>query len=595
MEVFFLKRLSASLIAIILGVSLSSYPASAAKPDLKMDPSLGQSAADYVPDEINVRFRNDSKPFRTLKVTPGTAIREAARLSKRADVVYAEPNYLAHAAAVPNDPFYFLQWNFRSTETGGIGLESAWDVTDGSGVTVAILDTGIAYEHYGIYAKAPDLATAKFAPGYDFINSDDHPNDDHSHGTHVAGTVAQSTNNSQGAAGAAHGATLMPVKVLAANGSGSYGAIANGIYFAADHGADVINMSLGGSAGSTLLEDALRYAHDKGVTIVAATGNGGSGTVSFPAAYDDYVIAVGATGYGAYLAPYSNTGSSVDLVAPGGDMTADRNGDGYADGILQETLNASAPSTFSYYFFQGTSMATPHVAAAAAMVIASGAATTPEEVQTLLQTSARDLGTPGKDTSFGWGLINVTAALASAEPVNHVPSAADQSLTLDEDTTQTVTLTGADLDGDSLTFSVVTGPSHGSLTGTAPDLTYQPDPNYSGPDSFTFQVFDGADYSATATVSLTINSVNDAPTVSPVAVTTKKNTPITIPLKGTDVDGDDMTYEVTSFVNGKVSIEGSIATFTPNPNYVGKGSFTFTVSDGKLASHATGTVTIKRK
>lgn len=593
-----MKRLSAALIAIALGVSLSSFPARAAGPELKVDHSLRQSAARYVPDEINVRFRNDSKPFRTLKVVPGTAIREAARFSKRADVLYAEPNYLAQAAMVPADPFYKYQWNFRDTEIGGIELESAWDLTTGNGVTVAILDTGIAYETDGVYVQAPELSSTNFTAGYDFINSDTHPNDDNGHGTHVAGTVAQSTNNGIGVAGAAYGATLMPVKVLDAEGSGTYAAIANGIYYAADHGAKVINMSLGGPVGSTTLEEALAYAHGKGVTIVAATGNDSASTVSYPAAYNEYVIAVGATGYGGYLASYSNTGSSVDLVAPGGDTKVDLNKDGYGDGILQNTLDPGSTSSFAYYFYQGTSMATPHVAAAAAMVIAKGAATTPAEVQTLLQSTARDLGTPGKDNSFGYGLINVTAALTPAQPpANQAPTATAQNLTLDEDNSKGITLTGTDPDINPLTYSLVTGPSHGSLTGTAPNLTYKPTLNYNGPDSFTFRVFDGTAYSDSAKVSLTITPVNDAPTVSPIAVTTIKNKPITISLKGTDVDGDSLTYNLASNpVNGTVTIVGSTATFIPKVNYVGKGSFTYTAFDGQFTSPpATVTVTIKRK
>lgn len=592
-----MKRLKAGLMAVILGVSLAGVPARAAGPELRVDPSLRQGTASYVPDEINVRFRNDSKPFRTLKVVPGTAVSEAARLSKRADVVYAEPNYLAHTTMVPNDTYYKYQWNFGDTEIGGIELEPAWDLTDGSGITVAILDTGIAYENYGIYAKAPDLANTSFAPGYDFINSDEHPNDDHGHGTHVAGTVAQSTNNGQGLAGAAHGATLMPVKVLNANGSGSYDAIASGIYYAADHGAKVINMSLGGPTGATVLEDALKYAYNKGVTIVAATGNGSSSTVSYPAAYDAYVIAVGATGYGGYLAPYSNTGASVDVVAPGGDTTVDRNGDGLLDGILQNTFDPSNPASFAYYLYQGTSMATPHVAAAAAMVLAKGSATTPAQVQTLLQSTARDLGTPGKDSSFGYGLINVTAALTPAGPVNQAPTAAGQDLTHNEDTAKAITLSGTDPDGDALTFSLLGSPTHGSLTGTVPNLTYLPAPNYNGTDSFTFRVFDGTAYSAPTTVSLTITPVNDAPEPSAIAVTTKKNNPITIPLTGTDMDGDPLNYAVVgTAVNGTVSVFGSTATFTPKSNYVGKGSFTYTVSDGKLSSPAAAvTITIKGK
>jgi serine protease len=160
------------------------------------------------------------------------------------------------------------------------------------------------------------------------------------------------------------------------------------------------------------------------VTVVAASGND-NGAVGYPAAYDDYVIAVGATRFDEARAPYSNFGTSLDLVAPGGDTSVDQNGDGYGDGILQQTFNPSTRnvSDFGYYFFQGTSMATPHVAAAVAMVIANGYATTPAEVRMALESTARDLGDSGWDQYFGYGIIDIPAALAwRASPVDAKPA-----------------------------------------------------------------------------------------------------------------------------------------------------------------------------
>ncbi|MDW7657917.1 MAG: S8 family peptidase, partial [Bacillota bacterium] len=401
------------LVILLLLVFLPVSSVNAASDGPRVYKGQGVANAGFVPDEIVVKFKNDHKPFRVIKVPEGKVKDKVQEYARRPDVVYAEPNYYAQAYAVPNDSLYQYQWNFADPANGGIGMAAAWDQSTGAGVTVAIIDTGIAYENYGNFVQAPDLAGTTFVAGFDFVNNDNHPNDDNSHGTHVAGTVAQSTNNSIGVAGIAYNAALMPVKVLDKRGSGSYTNIANGIMWAADHGANVINMSLGGPVPALVLEEALAYAYGKGVTIVAAAGNDGTGTVGYPAAYDDYVIAVGATRLDKQLAYYSNWGTSLDLVAPGGDVNVDQNSDGYGDGILQNTFNPSTKRVgdFSYYFFQGTSMASPHVAGVAALIISKGIATSPADVQKVLQDTAVDLGKEGRDDSFGYGLIDAAAAL----------------------------------------------------------------------------------------------------------------------------------------------------------------------------------------
>lgn len=182
------------------------------------------------------------------------------------DTEYIEPNYVYSAFEIPNDPMYTKQWNLRS-----INVESAWNETKGSGTTVAIIDTGIT--------PVADLKETKFVPGYDFVNDRAEAYDDNGHGTHVAGTVAQSTNNNYGVAGIAYEAALMPLKVLSGSGGGTVSDIAEAIKFAADNGADVINMSLGGGGESQLMEEAIDYAHSKGVVVIAAAGNSGD---SFP-------------------------------------------------------------------------------------------------------------------------------------------------------------------------------------------------------------------------------------------------------------------------------------------------------------------------
>ncbi len=371
---------------------------------------------DFVDGEILVSFKNDIKPFRVIKVPAGQVNAKVKEYKQKRNVIYAEPNYIAHVFSAPNDPYYSLQWHLDNSEYGGIGMEEAWDISAGAGVIVAVIDTGVAYEDYGFrYKQAPDLADTCFVAGYDFINNDNHPNDDHSHGTHVAGTIAQSTNNGVGVAGVAFNVSLMPVKVLDKNGSGYHSQIADGIHYAADNGANVINLSLGGSDGSDTLRNAIAYAYGKGVTIIAAAGNEyeKGNSPSYPAAYNDYVIAVGATRYDETRSYYSNTGNYIDMVAPGGDLNIDQNGDGYIDGVLQQTFNPNTKNTrdFGYWFFQGTSMASPHVAGVAALVIANKNATTPDEVRAALETTAEDKGAIGRDDAYGHGLVDARAAL----------------------------------------------------------------------------------------------------------------------------------------------------------------------------------------
>ena len=327
-------------------------------------------------------------------------------------VDYAEVNYYARITLIPDDRYYQYQWNLNNEISGGIHSEAAWDIQTGDpNVIVAVLDTGIAYEDFETFRQAPDLAGTHFVPGYDFINNDFHANDDQGHGTHVTGTIAQNTNNSIGVAGVAFGCSIMPVKVISSEGKGSHFDIARGIYFSANNGAKVINMSLGGEGDSVTLRDAVGYAYSLGVTVVCAAGNEflDGNPKSYPAAYDDYCIAVGATRYDETRAYYSNTGSYIDVVAPGGDLLVDQNGDGYGDGILQQTFGVD-PNVFSYWFFQGTSMAAPHVSGAAALLISNGL-TDPDMVRNVIEKTAKDLGPEGWDEETGWGLINIGTAL----------------------------------------------------------------------------------------------------------------------------------------------------------------------------------------
>ena len=305
----------------------------------------------------------------------------------------------------PDDPKYKYQWHMDQ-----IHMPAAWRLQDGAGAVVAVLDTGVAYEDYKGFHKVEDLEGIEFVKPYDFVDKDTHANDDHAHGTHVAGTIAQATHNGKGVAGVARHATIMPLKVLSGRGSGSVGGIADAIRYAADNGAKVINMSLGGRFPSKVLEKAVKYAHNKGVVVVCAAGNDGRGKVSYPAAYPG-AFAVAATQYDESTTFYSNWGKAIDIAAPGGNTRVDQNGDGQPDGVLQNTIAVGDPSKSDYFAFMGTSMASPHAAGVAALVVAEGV-TDPDAVEKILQETAREPKT-GKMSKerYGAGIIDAEAAI----------------------------------------------------------------------------------------------------------------------------------------------------------------------------------------
>jgi serine protease len=321
------------------------------------------------------------------------------------------------AEGFPNDPHYAYQWHLRQ-----IRMPEAWPRSAGAGVVVGVLDTGVGYEDHGPFRRVADLAQTEFVPGYNFVSKDEHANDDHGHGTHVAGTIAQSTHNGIGVAGVAFRAKIMPLKVLSGRGFGSVGDIAAALRFAADRGAKVVNLSLGGAGRSVELAKAVDYAHDKGVVVVCAAGNDGRGRVSHPAA-EPKAFAVAATQYDETTTFYSNWGKEIDIAAPGGNTRVDQNGDGKPDGVLQNTLVPGDPSKDDYLMYMGTSMATPHVAGVAALLVAEGV-TSPDAVERLLRETARPpkkadgaIGGAAKwvggriDDHYGAGIVDAQAAL----------------------------------------------------------------------------------------------------------------------------------------------------------------------------------------
>lgn len=386
--------------------------------------TLSKTSTGHLPTLGKFKSEKDRQKWQTLM-----AIKE---LNKDPQVKYAEPNFILKPLLVPNDEYYPLQWHYQQ-----INLPAAWDITTGSqDVTVAVIDTGVLLNH-------PDLQ-GQLVAGYDFISSvttsadgggiDSNPDDagdsDGSmpssfHGTHVAGTIAASSNNSKGVAGVAWNVRIMPLRALGVGGGSGYD-IDQAIRYAAglsndsgqvpENPADIINLSLGGPGFSQVAQSTISAARAAGVTIVAAAGNDATSQFFYPASYND-VISVSAVGPLNTLAPYSNFGSEVDVTAPGGDVRRDVNGDGYADGVLSTAGDDSSGSTgFNFNFQNGTSMASPHVAGVIALMKSVNDELTPEQIDTLLAQGelTDDLGTTGRDNSFGHGLINAQKAVTAA-------------------------------------------------------------------------------------------------------------------------------------------------------------------------------------
>jgi len=353
----------------------------------------------------------------SVRTAPGATIVETLALLRRnPDIALARPDYRIRLAEIPNDP-YFLNYQYALRNNGGvldidpenrpqmtagadIKATAAWDVAKGDAETIiAIVDTGVDMTH-------PDLVGKLVSTGHDFANDDEDATDDVWHGTHVAGIAAANTNNGVGIAGVAWNCRILPVKVTDANGDGFYSWIIDGIIWAADNGAKVINLSLGGDVDDPFLKEACQYAHDKGVVIVASAGNDGLLGVLFPAAYDDYVLAAAASDYNDDIADFSNFGPEIDVAAPG-------------VLILGPVPQFYADATFGsgslpYVFATGTSASAPHVSGMAALIRSAKPDLSVDDLMKVIRYTADDVNKaefPGRDDHAGYGRINMARAL----------------------------------------------------------------------------------------------------------------------------------------------------------------------------------------
>ena len=385
----------------------------------------------------------------------------------------------------------------------------------GEGVKVAVLDSGVNFNHFDLRDNF-DLSANEL--GYDFVSDDFFPEDVYGHGTHVAGILAAASNGF-GVVGVAPNAQMVALRVLDENGEGTASRIIEALqwiqnYNAAHPGSPIriTNNSYGTGSNSSQLEAAFDVLASSGVLHIGSAGNDGSAAgngnnVSYPARYES-VVAVAALDKNNLRASFSSTGSDVEIAAPGVAILS----------AWKDAVNSAGPQPFSFagyageYFIEanGTSMASPHVAGVAALLMASNPSYTAEAVRNKMNGTALDLGEIGRDKLYGYGLVDASLALGIGSIANHPPVAYNQAVHTTQNTSVAITLIAADPDGDPLTYTIASAPANGIVSGIGPDITYTPNTDFTGVDTFTYEVKDSAGSKASATV-----TINVAPKVTP--------------------------------------------------------------------------------
>jgi subtilisin family serine protease len=581
------------------------------------EPSAPGDGATTAPNDVNVivRFKDDpgkaakaavrlagGSATEDLELIDGMAatvpVANLADLRRNPLVASVEIDGQIHAFEAPppsSDPEYHNAWGVER-----IGTEAVHQAgIKGAGVKVAIIDTGLDYVHDVPPNVDPEFSTV-YKGGYDFFNGDADPMDDNGHGTHVAGILAAEKNGYL-VVGVAPQVDLYALKVLDASGSGEYSGLIQALGWAVDHDIDVVNMSLGGHEPSAALQDAVAAAYAAGVTLVAASGNTVTlqdliygCPVAYPAAYDQ-VIAVSFTGTADKLTGYSCTGPQVDLAAPG-------------DNIISTVPvgNCMFCSANGYKAESGTSMASPHVAGVVALTLSHGIADSngngllADDVKAHLCATAATASYPATSDArypnwYGCGIVDATHALVTTpppdgQPGNHKPVAAPDAADAVEDGGPiTIDVLANDTDedaGTTLTIAAVTDPAKGSATIDAGGtVTYAPDPDAAGIDTFAYTVSDGAGGSATGAVTVTVAAVNDPPIASDdtAGVPSGGSVSIDVLANDTDIDGGPLqVVSVTTPTGGTAIIDpnGDSITYTPNPDATGSDAFSYVVDDG---------------
>lgn len=499
-----------------------------------------------------------------LAVPDAQVDRIMQNLEKTGLFTVVERDGVAHGGAVPNDPSFASQWHLAK-----IQAPAAWDVTTGSAsLPIAVIDSGVNSAH-------PDLA-GRITAGWSFLLGNSNTSDVLGHGTAVAGSLGAATNNLIGVAGVTWRNPIMPLVVLNSNDYASYSDIASAIMYAADHGVRIINVSIGGTSSSSLLQSAVNYAWNKGAVVFAAAMNNSNSTPNYPAACNN-AVAVSATTSSDLLASFSNYGTWIDLAAPGNNILTTNNSGGY-----------------SYWY--GTSFSSPITAGVAALVLSADPALSAPGLVSLLESNSDDLGTAGFDIQYGWGRVNAAKAVSAARAISgSAPSVSIASPTSNSSVAGAVTISGAA--AGSLGIAQVNLYCDSTLIGSTAAANYSFSWNSgaftAGAHTLSVQALDSAGNTGSASVQVNVTSTAAAPdTIAPVVS-------ITSPAAGASVAGtvsvdvsasDNVgVQQVSIYIDDVLAYTGTAAPYTYrwNTKKVAAGSHTISAQAWDAAGNST--------